>query len=109
MIPTQVITTTICALFFASLNESLSDTRCRSASGGGWEPSVSRGNTSPTLSLGGNTSCVYQGWPTVCQQRQPSAGFCYNQRRPTHEHTSEETGESYVCNLSLMNLYKSSY
>lgn len=68
MIPTQVITTTICALFFASLNESLNDSQCRSVNGGGWKPSVFRGNNSPTLPMGGNTFNVYQGWPTVCHE-----------------------------------------
>ncbi len=93
MIPTQVITTTICALFFASLNESLSDGQCRSVNGGGWEPSVSWGKTSPTLPMGGNTSNVYQEWPTVCHETQQSAGFHSNQRLYPLINTPSSRGE----------------
>lgn len=34
----------------------------------------------PRFPMGGNTFNVYQGWPTVCHERQQSAGFHSNQR-----------------------------
>lgn len=77
MISTQVITTTICALFFASPNESLSDSQCRSAKRWGMGSFSLQGKHFSHASYGWQHFNVYLGWPTVCHERQQSAEKLY--------------------------------